>query len=79
MAGMSLRSGVAVGASFNPSIPVAAKAPSAPRTGNRTMSQLAYGVGGGTYGGKPHTAIGSVGFGIFALGALIFIWWSLPR
>jgi len=82
MSGMSLRTGVTLGASFNPSMPVAAKAPSAPTqggNGRRSIAQRAYGVGGGTYAGKSSTAIGSVGVGIAALAALIFIWWSLPR
>lgn len=80
MSGMSLRTGVSIGASFNPSLPVAAKSPSAPNgNSHRTMAQRAYGISGGKFVGKPHAAAGAVGFGIFSLAALVFIWWSLPR
>ena len=78
MAGMSLRTGVSAGASFNPGMPVAAATPSGGGMG-KTISQQAYGVSSGVNIGPKRAAIGSVSVGVLALATMIFIWWSLPR
>jgi hypothetical protein len=58
------------------SVPAAA---GATPQGPRTIGQQAFGiVGGDTQGGNvPLYAV--IGGGGFALAALVFIWWSLPR
>lgn len=81
MAGLSLRSGVQVGGSYTPMSPAAAGNPSGHGMGSsKTIAERAYGISGT---GGPSTsnvaAAGSVGLGIFATVALLYLWWSLPR
>jgi hypothetical protein len=78
-AGLSLRTGVSgsVG-NYSPMTP----ASSGPPSGSATIAQKAYGITGTgtpTDGGSPVAGYGSVGLGCVALGALIYLWWSLPR
>lgn len=78
-AGLSLRTGVSgsVG-NYSPMTPASAN----PSTANATIAQKAYGITGtgtSTDGGSPVAGYGSVGVGIFALAALCYLWWSLPR
>lgn len=48
--------------------------------GPRTASQAAYGVTAGEGGGGPDgKTVGVLSVGTFALAALVYIWWSLPR
>lgn len=77
MAGMNLRTGISAGANYSPMTPASAVPPSS----RNTIAQAAYGVSGsGADIGGPRTAgFGSASIGVFAIGALIFIWWSLPR
>jgi hypothetical protein len=47
--------------------------------GPTTIGQKAYGIVTGSTGGGRTAHVALVGGGLFALGALIWIWWSLPR
>jgi hypothetical protein len=80
MAGMSLNTGLtgSVFANGYPSyggaaVPGASTVPEGPTT----ITQQAYGVPGVGGGGKKGLTV--AGIGTFALVALAFIWWSLPR
>lgn len=78
MAGMSLRTGMSAGASYTPLTPASAQ-PST--SGSMSISQKAYGIQGAGVGDSgPATAgYGSVGVGVAAIAALVYLWWSLPR
>ena len=59
---------------------VPAAAIASPQASGLTVGQKAFGiVAGGDDGGPRTAALGTIGAGVFALGALVFIWWSLPR
>lgn len=77
MSGMSLRTGFSAGASYTPMTPASA----VPTTAHATIAQRAYGISGsgGNDGGPARAAITSVGVGVIALSALVYLWWSLPR
>ena len=47
--------------------------------GPTSIGQKAFGIVTGNSGGPRTAHVALVGGGLFALGALIFIWWSLPR
>lgn len=80
MAGMSLGTGL-TGSVFaggypgygSAAVPAASTVPEGPMT----ITQQAFGVPGVSGGGKKGLTI--AGLGTFALAALAFIWWSLPR
>ena len=80
MTGLSLSSGLG-GSVFangypgyaNASVPGVSTVPEGPST----ITQQAYGVPGVTGGGRKGLTVGALG--TFALAALAFIWWSLPR
>jgi hypothetical protein len=72
MAGLNLQTGLRIGGASTPVNPAAT--PTAPRT----IAEQAYGIG--SSGSGPRTAaLGGISIGILALGAMIFIWWSLPQ
>lgn len=82
MSGLYLNSGFGLHASAVPtmfggyggaSVPGASTVPEGPMT----ITQQAYGVPGVSGGGRKGLTIASIG--TFALAALAFIWWSLPR
>lgn len=82
MAGLSLSSGIGINGSVvpgmfggypNAAVPVATTVPEGPMS----ITQQAYGVPGVGAGGKKGLTI--AGLGTFALAALAFLWWSLPR
>lgn len=83
MPGMSLSTGLKIGGSYGgggsytPLTPASATSPSA----RPSIAQQAYGISGsGTGNTGPRTAVmGSVGMGVAASIALVFLWWSLPR
>lgn len=50
--------------------------PQGPRT---TAAAAAYGTTAGSGGGPDGKTVGVLSVGTFALAALIYIWWSLPR
>jgi hypothetical protein len=80
MAGLSLNTGL-TGSVFangypgyaNASVPAASTVAEGPRS----ITQQAYGVPGVGAGGRKGLTI--AGLGTFALVALAFLWWSLPR
>ena len=80
MAGLSLRTGLSAQASagsgsYTPLTPASATPPTA------NIAQQAYGISGSgadTYNDNI-AWVGSVGFGVVALAALVYLWWSLPR
>ena len=47
--------------------------------GPRTIAQQAYGTVAGDTMGPRTSGIALMGGGAFALAAMVFIWWSLPR
>ena len=47
--------------------------------GPTSIGQKAFGIVTGDSGGGRTAHVALVGGGLLALGALIFIWWSLPR
>jgi len=47
--------------------------------GPRTIGQQGFGIVGGDTSGSNVPFYAAIGGGAFALGALIFIWYSLPR
>lgn len=77
-AGLSLRTGISAGGSYNqsPMTPAGARTPSA-----NTISQQAYGISGtgvsNDSGNVP--GYGSCAVGFLAIAALVYMWWSLPR
>jgi hypothetical protein len=78
MSGLSLRTSLSAGAgSYTPMTPASAS----PSTASPTIAQSAFGISGtGGYTGGPSTAAyGSIGVGVLALAALVYLWWSLPR
>jgi hypothetical protein len=60
----------------NASVPTAAGA--SPQ-GPRSIGQQAFGIVSGDQSGPNTSLYAAVGGGAFALAALVFIWWSLPR
>lgn len=70
--------GASVWSGGYPSASVPAAAGTTPQ-GPRTIGQQAFGIVGGDTGGSNVPLIAVLGGGAFALGALFFIWWSLPR
>lgn len=80
MAGMSLGTGFS-GSVFANGYPsyngAAVPGASTVAEGPGSITQQAYGVPGAGSGGKRGLAV--AGIGTFALAALAFIWWSLPR
>ena len=80
MAGMRLGSGIqgSVFAGGYPgyasaAVPAASTVPEGPST----ITQQAYGVPGVGGGGRKGSLAAALG--VFAVGALVFLWWSLPR
>jgi hypothetical protein len=74
MLNMGLGSSVFAGGFPGASVPAAAGTP----TGPRTIGQQAFGIVAGDTGGNVGL-YAAIGGGAFALAALTFIWWSLPR
>lgn len=80
MAGLSLRTGVSANGSlgtgnYAPLTPASASPSTAP------IANQAYGISGSgadTYNDNV-AWVGSVAFGVVALAALVYLWWSLPR
>ncbi len=60
----------------NASVPAAA---GATPQGPRTIGQQAFGIVAGDTGSSNTAVYAALGGGTFALAALVFIWWSLPR
>ncbi len=76
-AGLQLRSGFNVGGNYSPMTPASAASPTS-NTGS--IGQMAYGISGtGEPSDKSVAGYGSVAVGVFALAALAYLWWSLPR
>ena len=76
MLNMGIGGSVFTGGFPGASVPVAA---GATPQGPRTIGQQAFGIVGGASGGGNTSLYAAIGGGAFALGALVFIWWSLPR
>jgi hypothetical protein len=80
MAGLSLSTGLSGHAqgnigSYTPMTPAAAQS-----TAGQRIAQKAYGITGtGVSTGASVAGYGSVGVGVAALAALVYLWWSLPR
>jgi hypothetical protein len=53
--------------------------PASPQASGLTVGQKAFGITAGASVGPRTAAYGTIGAGTFAVAALIFIWWSLPR
>lgn len=80
MAGLSLRTGVQVGASYAPMTPASGSSPAGRGMVSQTLTERAYGISGtGGPTASNVAAAGSVGLGVFATLALLYLWWSLPR
>jgi hypothetical protein len=47
--------------------------------GPRTVGQQAFGIVAGDASGPRTSFFAAIGGGTFALAAMVFIWWSLPR
>lgn len=76
MSGLMLRANLGGGGNYTPLRPASA---SPPTTSAGNISQLAYGMNGSGQPEKTTAGYGAVGVGVFAIAALIYIWWSLPR
>ena len=74
MLNMGIGGSVFAGGFPGASVPAAAGTP----TGPRTIGQQAFGIVAGDTGGNVGL-YAAIGGGAFALAALTFIWWSLPR
>lgn len=70
--------GGSVFASGYPSAAVPAAAGATPQ-GPRNIGQQAFGIVAGDASGPRTSFFAAIGGGTFALAALVFIWWSLPR
>lgn len=80
MAGMSLRTGMSGGATLGTYTPMTPASANPPSGSGSTIGQQAYGVQGtGRQANYPMASVGSVGVGIAAIAALVYLWWSLPR
>jgi len=78
-AGLSLRTGFSAGGNVGTYTPMT-PASATPSTASQTIAQRAYGISGsGTSPGDGVAAIGSVGVGVIALAALVYLYLSLPR
>jgi len=53
--------------------------PASPQASGLTVGQKAFGITAGGGMGPRTAAYGTIGLGGFAVAAMIFIWWSLPR
>lgn len=76
MSGLSLRTGISAGGSYTPMTPASSTPPS---VSGGTIGQRAYGISGTGSDQRAVAGFGSVGVGAFALIALVYFWWSLPR
>jgi hypothetical protein len=72
---MGLNSGLTTAGMPGASVPAAAQQ----ATGPRSIGQQAFGIVGGDQAGGNVPLYAAIGGGSFALAALVFIWWSLPR
>jgi len=70
--------GASVFAGGYPGASMPAAAGASPQ-GPATIGQQAFGIVGGDVGGSRTSGWAILGGGTFALAALVFIWWSLPR
>jgi len=70
--------GVSVFSGGFPGAAVPAAAGVSPQ-GPRTIGQQAFGIVAGDASGGSTPFYAAIGGGAVALGALLFIWWSLPR
>jgi hypothetical protein len=70
--------GASVFAGGYPGAAVPAAAGVSPQ-GPRTIGQQAFGIVAGDSGGSNTSLYAAIGGGALALGAMVFIWWSLPR
>jgi hypothetical protein len=70
--------GASVFAGGYPGAAVPAAAGATPQ-GPRSVGQQAFGIVAGDTGGSNTSLFAALGGGAFALGAMVFIWWSLPR
>jgi hypothetical protein len=70
--------GASVFAGGYPGAAVPAAAGATPQ-GPRSVGQQAFGIVAGDTGGSNTSLLAALGGGAFALGAMVFIWWSLPR
>lgn len=77
MSGLFLGGGATVRGTYTPLTPASAR----PSTANPKVADIAYGTSGsGGYATDGTIAgLGSVGVGVIALAALVYLWWSLPR
>ena len=77
MPGLKLSSGFNVGGNYTPLLPATANPPS---SNPGSIGQMAYGITGtGETSQSPIAGYGAVAVGTFALIALVYLWWSLPR
>lgn len=79
MAGLALRAGFSGGGGYTPMTPAAAGSPTSATGSPPSFAQQAFGVQDGATSGRSVAAYGSVGVGVAALAAMVYIWWSLPR
>jgi hypothetical protein len=81
MPGLSLRTGINVGASSGSYTPMTPAAASSPTSNTGSIAQAAYGISGngGAANGTAVPAYGSITVGVVSLAALVYLWWSLPR
>ena len=70
--------GASVFAGGYPGAAVPAAAGATPQ-GPRSVGRQAFGIVAGDTGGSNTSLFAALGGGAFALGAMVFIWWSLPR
>lgn len=79
--GFQLNSGLGASVFANgyPGAAVPAAGPASPQASGMTVGQQAFGVVAGDSSGPNTSLYAAIGGGALALGALVFIWWSLPR
>lgn len=79
MAGLQLRAGFNSGASYTPMTPAGAGISTSMVGAPPSIASQAFGIASGADSQRPVAGYGSVCVGVFALAALVYLWYSLPR
>lgn len=79
MSGLMLRGGFSGGGGYTPMTVAAAGSPTSNTGAPPSIAQQAFGIQADSNGQRGTAGYGSVGVGIVALAAMVYLWWSLPR